>query len=69
MAKKNKSNLYGATWVLLLIGGLNWGLVGLFGFDFIEALLGSITMLQQVVYVLIGLSAVYLGYKHNPFKK
>ena len=67
MAKKNKSNLEGGTRVLLIIGGLNWGLVGLFGFDLVETLLGAMPMLQQVVYLLIGLSAVYMGYKHSPF--
>ena len=67
MAKKDKSNLEWAAWILLLIGGLNWGLVGALNLDILEALLGSIPMLQKVVYVLIGLSAVYMGYKHSPF--
>ena len=49
--------------VLLLIGGLNWGLVGLFGLDIIETLLGSIPMLQKLVYVLVGLSAAFMTYK------
>jgi len=48
--------------VLLIVGGLNWGLVGAFGFDLVESLLGSIPVLQRVVYGLVGLSALYSIY-------
>jgi hypothetical protein len=43
---------------LLVIGGLNWGLVGFFGFDLVAALFGESTI-SQVVYSLVGLSALY----------
>ena len=51
--------------VLLVVGGLNWGLVGLFNFDLVATLLGSQSFLASVVYVLVGLSAAYqaLGLK------
>ena len=45
--------------VLLVIGGLNWGLVGFFGFDLVAGLLGEATVLSRVVYGLVGLSAIY----------
>ena len=45
--------------ILLVVGGLNWGLVGLFNFDLVETLFDSIPAVQQAVYVLVGLSAVY----------
>ena len=45
--------------VLLVIGGLNWGLVGLFDFDLVETLFSSIPVIQKTVYVLVGLSAIY----------
>ncbi len=45
--------------VLLVVGGLNWGLVGAFGFDLVAALLGEMTMLSRAVYVLVGLAAAY----------
>ena len=45
--------------ILLLVGGLNWGLVGLFEFDLIAAVFGMMTMLSRGLYTLIGLSAVY----------
>ena len=45
--------------VLLVVGGLNWGLVGLFDFDLVATLFGSIPVIQKTVYVLVGLSAIY----------
>ncbi len=47
------------TLVLLIVGGLNWGLVGLFSFDLVAALFGEMSTLSRIVYVLVGLSAVY----------
>jgi len=45
--------------ILLIVGGLNWGLVGLFGFDFVAAIFGGMSILSRLVYVLVGLAAVY----------
>ena len=45
--------------VLPVVGGLNWGLVGLFDFDLVETLFSSIPVIQKTVYVLVGLSAIY----------
>lgn len=47
------------TQVLLIVGGLNWLLVGAFGFDLVAALFGEMSPLSRLVYVLVGLSAVY----------
>jgi uncharacterized membrane protein YuzA (DUF378 family) len=44
---------------LLVIGGLNWGLVGAANFDLVAALFGPMSALSRVVYVLVGLAAVY----------
>lgn len=45
---------------LLMVGGLNWGLVGLFQFDLVQALIGSwAPALANLVYIIVGLSAVY----------
>ena len=44
---------------LLVVGGLNWGLVGLFGFDLVAALFGEMSALSRIVYGLVGLSAAY----------
>ena len=48
------------TLVLVIVGGLNWGLVGLFDFDLVAALFGAMSPLARIVYVLVGLSAVWL---------
>ncbi len=45
---------------LVIIGALNWGLVGLLGFDLVAFLLGSMSMLSLLVYDLVGLAAIYL---------
>jgi hypothetical protein len=44
---------------LLVIGGLNWGLVGLLGFDLVAAIFGEMSLLSRVVYILVGLSGLY----------
>ena len=46
-------------WTLLTIGGLNWGLIGIFGFNLVSAILGEMTIFSRLIYVLVGLSAVY----------
>jgi uncharacterized protein len=47
------------TLVLLIVGGLNWGLVGLFGFDLVAAIFGAMSPLSRIVYALVGLSALW----------
>jgi len=59
MGMNNCSPLGKVAHVLLLIGGLNWGLYGLFQFDLVERLLGNMPVFANAVYVLVGLSAVY----------
>jgi len=46
--------------VLVIIGGLNWGLVGLFKFDLVEAILGAVPFLRDIVYVLVAIAAIYM---------
>jgi len=43
---------------LVLIGALNWGLVGLFQFDLVAFLLGKMSILSRIVYSLVGISAI-----------
>ena len=47
--------------VLVIIGGLNWGLVGLINTDIVASLFGAATVLSRIVYVLVGLAAIYLA--------
>lgn len=44
--------------VLIIVGGLNWGLVGAFDFNLVSAILG-VGMIAKIVYILVGVSAVY----------
>ncbi|MCX6758155.1 MAG: DUF378 domain-containing protein [Candidatus Nealsonbacteria bacterium] len=46
--------------VLVVVGGLNWGLVGLFNFDLVATIFGDMSALSRGVYALVGLSAVYV---------
>lgn len=48
-----------AAMTLLIIGGINWGLIGLFSFDLVAAIFGTMTVLSRIVYTLVGLSALY----------
>lgn len=45
--------------ILLVIGGLNWGLAGVFDFDLVAAIFGDMTTLARIVYAVVGLSAIY----------
>ena len=51
-------------YMFLWVGGLNWGLVALFDFNLVEALLGGMPSLVKWVYVLVGVSAVYSTMTH-----
>lgn len=48
--------------VLVIVGGLNWGLWGLFRFDLVDTLLGGYNIASRVVYTLVGVAAIYLIY-------
>ncbi len=62
--------LHMIAFLLLAIGGLNWGLIGLGGFanadwNIVHMILGSWPQVEWVVYILVGLSAVWLGISHK----
>ncbi len=56
--------LHMVAFILLVVGGLNWGLIGLFNFNLVTSILGFSPMLEKVVYILVGVSAVYLAATH-----
>ena len=60
MTKGKMCSGHMVAWVLVLVGALNWGLVGGFGFNLVNSLLGSVPMAEKVVYILVGLSAVMM---------
>lgn len=49
------------TVILVIVGGLNWGLVGIFKFDLVAAIFGEMAIISRIVYTLVGLSAIYLA--------
>lgn len=49
-------------YVLVIIGGVNWGLVGLFEFNLVAEIFGSDSAVSRIIYTLVGISAVYLVY-------
>ena len=50
-----------AQW-LVIVGGLNWGLVGAFNFNIVTAVFGAWAWLEKLVYILVGLSALWMLY-------
>lgn len=55
------SGLDWIAWVLVIIGGLNWGLVGVFKYDLVASIFGGVeTVVSRIIYTLVGLSALYL---------
>ena len=57
--RKKMKNLDVLVAVLLVVGGLNWGLVGLANFDLVASIFGSGASVSRLVYALVGLSAIY----------
>lgn len=53
--------VYTLALVLLIVGGLNWGLVGMLNFDLVAAIFGEMSFLSKVVYSLVGISSVYVA--------
>lgn len=45
--------------ILIVIGALNWGLIGLLQFDLVRVLFGDMSILSRIVYVLVGIAGIY----------
>lgn len=54
----NCCGVHKVAYVLLVIGGLNWGLIGVANFDLVKAIFGTWPMVVSIIYILVGLSAV-----------
>lgn len=65
LISNNMKNLNIVDWVflvLLVIGGLNWGLVGFLNFDLVSSIFGVMTTMTRGVYAIVGISALYSIY-------
>jgi uncharacterized protein len=63
--EKNMKKMSAWGWfavILVIVGGLNWGLVGFFKFDLVAAIFGDMSTLSRIVYDLVGLAAIYMIY-------
>ena len=52
-------------YILVIVGAINWGLVGFFGFDLVAAIFGDMSMVSRIVYGLVGISAILLLLTHR----
>lgn len=44
---------------LVIIGAINWGLIGFFGFDLVASLFGAMSLFSRIVYALVGIAGLY----------
>ena len=44
---------------IVIIGAINWGLIGFFGFDLINVVFGNMTLFSRIIYAIVGLSGLY----------
>lgn len=55
--------------ILIIVGAINWGLIGFFNLDLVALLFGTMSMISRIIYVIIGLAGIYslvLFWKLNP---
>jgi uncharacterized membrane protein YuzA (DUF378 family) len=57
----NVKAIYTTALVLIVIGGINWGLVGFFDYNLVDSLFGVGSALARIVYGLVGLAAIYVA--------
>lgn len=48
--------------ILVIVGGLNWGLVGIANFDLVAAIFQSVMVIGKIIYILVGVAALYMIY-------
>lgn len=57
--------LHLSAFLLVIVGALNWGLVGLFDFNLVNMIFGSMGGAVNIVYILVGAAGVYTIYDHK----
>ena len=45
--------------VLIIIGAINWGLVGIFNFNLVDAIFGAMSVISRIIYILVGISGLW----------
>ena len=51
--------LHAITLALVIIGGINWGLIGLFNFNLVDAIFGTMSLTSRVIYTLVGIAGLW----------
>jgi len=59
---KNLNTFDWVVFILLIIGGLNWGMIALFNIDLVSSIFGSMSTITRVIYGMVGISAIYSIY-------
>jgi uncharacterized membrane protein YuzA (DUF378 family) len=60
MAVRNPADLIAL--ILVIIGGLNWGVIGLFNYNVVDAIFGVGSTISRIIYIIVGLAALYMIY-------
>ncbi len=45
--------------VLIIVGAINWGLIGIFNFNLVETIFGGFSVLSRIIYILVGISGLW----------
>lgn len=72
VSRTNSKRMGAVDWIamtLLIVGGINWGLVGLFNFDLVATLFGEMSALSRIVYIVVGLCALYSIYTSSKMSR
>lgn len=56
--------MYTLALVLAAVGALNWGLIGIFDFNLVASIFGADTVLTNIIYIIVGLAALFLVVDH-----
>ena len=59
---KNFNQFDGVALAVLVVGGINWGMIGAFNIDLVSLVFGEMTIVTRVVYALVGVSALYVAF-------
>jgi uncharacterized membrane protein YuzA (DUF378 family) len=57
---KNLNALDWIALILVIVGGLNWGLVGIFSFNLVDWIFGGVYFIARIIYILVALAAIYM---------
>ena len=51
--------LHAVILTLVIIGGINWGLIGLFNYNLVDAIFGPMSLMSRVIYTLVGVAGIW----------